>query len=156
MRGMIVGMLIVAVVGMPVVVPVSCGSMVVMRVCRMIVVVVRMVVAAGAVIVGHTLGAEGAIDRGRRAALAADELCRGGRRRDVENFGADLGRDVVAAELPGEAHQAGWILGANLEQRLRGGLHRDEATVVEAQGVSVLEGGGLRQRQVDMQAAGAV
>ena len=138
----IVGMLVVPVIGM--------------RVCRMIVVVVRMVVTAGAVVVGHTLGAEGAIDRGRRAALAADELGRGGRRRDVEDFGADLGRDVVAAELPGESHQAGRVLGADLEKRLRGGLHRDEAAVVEAQGVAVVEGSGLGQREVDMQPAIAV
>ncbi len=97
------------------------------------------IVAAGAVIMGRALGAERPRDRAGQATLAPHQLGRGGGRRDVERVRGDLGGHVAAAELPGEAHQPDGILGAHLEQVLRGGPHRNEAAVVEAQGIAVVE-----------------
>ncbi len=56
---------------------------------------------------------------------------------------------MAAAELPGQPHQPGRVLGAHLEKILRGRPHRDEPAVVEAQGVAVLEGCGLREGHVE-------
>lgn len=114
----------VIVVGVPVIVP-----------------VVMMVVPAGAVVVGlHLLlRAERAPERRRRAALAADQL---GHRRvveDVERVRRDLGLDVVAAELPGEAGEPKRVLGRDREERLRGGEDAHQAAVLEAHGVAVLQ-----------------
>ena len=64
--------------------------------------IVPVIVPAGAVIVGGVLGPEGAGNRGRDAALPADQLGRGGCRRHVEHVRADLGIHVAAAELPGQ------------------------------------------------------
>lgn len=111
--------------------------------------IVAVIVPAGAVIVGGVLGPEGAGDRGRDAALPAHEFGRGRGSRDVEHVRADLGVHVAAAELPGQAQQAGRILGAHLQKVLGGRLHRDETTVVEAQGVAVFQGRGLGERDVE-------
>lgn len=130
-------------------------TMVVMIVVVMIVgmMIMPVIVPAGAVIVGGELGPEGAGDRGRDAALPAHQLGRGGSRRHVEHVGADLGIHVAAAELPSEAQQADRILGAHLQEVLGGGPHRDEAAVIEAQGVAVLERRGLGERDVEAEAA---
>ncbi|SDA13450.1 hypothetical protein SAMN02799622_00984 [Methylobacterium sp. UNC378MF] len=111
--------------------------------------IVAVIVPAGAVIVGGVLGPEGAGDRGRDAALPAHEFGRGRGSRDVEHVRADLGVHVAAAELPGQAQQADRILGAHLQEVLGGRLHRDETTVVEAQGVAVFQGRGLGERDVE-------
>ena len=116
-------------------------------------VVVPVIVSAGAVIVGGLLGPEGAGDGGRDAALPPHQLGRGGCRRHVEHVRADLGVHVAAAELPGQAQQAGRILGAHLQEVLGGRPHRDEPTVVEAQGVAVLERRGPGERDVEAEAA---
>jgi hypothetical protein len=109
------------------------------------------VVAALAVIVGGSLGLEGAGDRGGGAALAAHEF--GSGTGHVEYVRRDLGGHVAAAELPGEAQETGGILGPHLEERLSGGADRDEAAILQAHGVAVLEGRGLGERQGEAQAA---
>lgn len=124
--------------------------MVVMSVGMMI---VPVIVPAGAVIVGGVLGPEGAGNRGRDAALPADQLGRGGCRRHVEHVRADLGIHVAAAELPGQAQQAGRILGAHLQEILGGRPHRDEPAVVEAQGVAVLKRRRLGECNVEAETA---
>jgi len=132
-------------------------SMIVSMIARMVVImpvmVMTVIVAAGAVIVGRAFGTEGAGDRARVAALAAHQLGRRRRCRDVEHVGGDLGWHVAAAELPGQAHQPGGVLGAHLEKILRGGAHRDQPAVVEAQGVAILEGRGLGERHREAEAA---
>jgi hypothetical protein len=114
---------------------------------------VPVIVAAGAVVVGGTLGAERPGDRGREAALSAHQLRRGRGRRHVEHVRGDLGGHMAAAELPGQTHQPGRVLGAHLQEVLRGRPHRDEAAVVEAQGIAVLEGRGLRERHGEAEPA---
>jgi hypothetical protein len=138
-----VAVMIIAVVVMSMIVPVMV----------MAVVVIAVIVPAGAVIVGRALGAERPRDRARQAPLAPHQLGRGGGRRDVECVRGDLGGHVAAAELPGEPHQPGGILGAYLEQVLRGGPHRHEAAVVEAQGIAVVEVRGLGEGHREMEPA---
>ena len=114
--------------------------------------VVRMViVAALAMVVGRPLGFEGAGHRGGGAALAANEL--GGAAGHVESVGGDLGRHVAAAELPGKAQQPDRVLGPDLEERLAGGADRHEAAVLQAEGVAILQGRGLGQREGEAEAA---
>jgi hypothetical protein len=134
---------IVSVIGMRV------GFVVVVMVAM--VVVAMVLVAALAVVVGSLLRLEGPVHRAGRAARAADQF--GGAGRDVENVRADLGGNVLAAELPGEAQQTGGIAGADFEQRLLGGAHADETPVVELQRVAVLKARGALEGQIDGQPA---
>jgi hypothetical protein len=138
LRSMAVVRMIVRVMGMIVV------GMIVMG-------VIVVIVAALAVVVGRALGLEGTGHRAGGAALAADEF--GGAAGHVEHVGGDLGGHVAAAELPGEAEQPGRVLGADLEERFPGGADRDEATVLQAQGIAVLQGRGLGQGEGQAQAA---
>jgi hypothetical protein len=115
-------------------------------------IVVAMVVPAGAVVVGLALGPEGAGHGSRGAALATDEFRRGGGSRHVEHIGTDLGRHVVAAELPGKPHQPRRILRPHLEERLAGGPDLDQPAILETQGIAILEGRGLGQREVEAEA----
>ena len=108
------------------------------------------IVAALAVVVGLALGLEGAGDGARRAALAAHEF--GGGSRDVQHLRGDLGRDVAAAELPGEAQEAGRIGGAHLKQGFGGCLDENEAAILEAQGIAVLDGRRLGQGRGEVEA----
>jgi hypothetical protein len=140
---MIVGVIVSRITRMVMIVPMMVMAVMVMTV----------IVAAGAVIVGRAFGTEGAGDRARVAALAAHQLGRRRRCRDVEHVGGDLGGHVAAAELPGQAHQPGGVFRAHLEEILRGGAHRDQPAVVEAQGVAILEGRGLGERHREVEAA---
>jgi hypothetical protein len=152
--GVGVGVGMAVIVGMVVmIVPVIMTVLMVMPVV-VTVMIVAVVVAAGAVVMGGLLRAEGAADRRRGAALAAHQLGGGGGSRDVQHVRADLGLDVVAAELPGEAQEPGGVLRAHLQKVLFGGAHDDEAAVVEAQGVAVLQGAGLGQGHREGEAAG--
>ncbi|MBE7203876.1 MAG: hypothetical protein INR70_39620, partial [Parafilimonas terrae] len=121
---------IVAVVMCVVIVAVLVMCMAVVMV-AVTVVVVTVIVAAGAVVVGHLLRAEGAAHRSGRATLAAHQLGRRGGGRHVQHVGPDLGRDMVAAELPGEAHEPGGILRANLQQILGSRPHDDQPAVFQ-------------------------
>lgn len=150
---MIVGVVVSMITRMVVIVPVMVMTITVMPVMVMTVMVMTVIVAAGAVIVGRAFGTEGAGDWARVAALAAHQLGRRRRCRDVEHVGGDLGGHVAAAELPGQAHQPGGVFGAHLEEILRGGAHRDQPPVVEAQGVAILEGRGLGERHREVEAA---
>lgn len=113
--------------------------------------IVRMIVAAGAVVVGGLLGAEGPRHRLGGAAGAAHQLRRA--RRHVEHLGADLGRDVAAAELPGEAQEPGRAARAHFEERLLGGAHADEPPVLQAQRITILQARGPLQGQIDAKPA---
>ena len=110
-------------------------------------VVAVVVVAALAVVVGGLLRLERAAHRLGRAARTADQF--GGAGRYVENLRANLGGNVLAAELPGEAQQTGRIAGADFQQRFLGGAHADEAPILELQRVAVLEARGAVQGEID-------
>lgn len=135
------------------VVPLVIMPLVIMVMVIMAVMVMPVIVTAGAVVVGGALGAEGAGDRGREAALSADQLGRGRRRRDEQDVRGDLGGHVAAAELPGQPHQPGGVLGAHLQEILRGGAHGHEPPVIETQGVAILQGRGFVERHREGQAA---
>ena len=117
------------------------------------VMVMPVIVTAGAVVVGGALGAEGAGDRGREAALSADQLGRSRRRRDEQDVRGDLGGHVAAAELPGQPHQPGGVLGVHLQKILRGSAHGHEPPVIETQGVAILQDRGFVERHREGQAA---
>lgn len=134
-------------------VAVPMGMPVVMVVLMPVVMLMPMIVSAGAVIVGLPLRAEGARDRGGGAALAPDQLGIGRRVGHVEDVRPDLGRHVVAAELPGEAREAGRVLGPDLQQGFGRGAHGHEPSVLQPQGVAVLDRRGLRESEIEGQPA---
>ncbi len=114
---------------------------VMMRMMRMAVVV------AAVVLVGAALGAERAPDGRRRAALAAHHLGQDVVVLDPDRVGADLGRRVPVADVPGDPHQAQRVLGPDLEERLGRRPHLHEAPVLEPDGIAV----GKRRRLVEVE-----
>lgn len=115
---------------------------VVMMMAMVMVVAVLMAAAAiiAMVVVMHLrLRPEGTLDRRHGAALPAHQLGDGGHVDDIERVGRHFGRDVVAAEMPGEAHQAQRVLGADLQQALRRGLDLHEPAIFQLQRIAVVE-----------------
>ncbi len=122
----------------------------------MVVIVVIMAAAAvvAVMVVMHLgLRLERALDGSHGAALSAHQLNDGGDVDDVERVGRHLGRDVVAAEMPGEAHQPQRILGANLQQALRRSLDPHQPAVFQLQRVAIVEHRGLVEIDRELQAA---
>lgn len=150
-------MFVTVIVGMRMIMRMAVAVMVVplviMVMVIMAVMVMPVIVTAGAVVVGGALGAEGAGDRGREAALSADQLGRSRRRRDEQDVRGDLGGHVAAAELPGQPHQPGGVLGVHLQKILRGSAHGHEPPVIETQGVAILQDRGFVERHREGQAA---
>src|SRR3712207_1582886 len=112
-------------------------SVVVAMCVRMIVAVHVAMMMMSMIVVAHmgaALRLERALHRGHGAALAAGELCKRRVVLDVEGIPRHLGQAVVAAEMPGEAHEAQGILGAHLQQGLRRSLHLHKPPVLEPQG----------------------
>lgn len=116
---MVVGVIVGVIVGMPV------------------------IVAALAMVMRFAFGLEGARDRRRGATLATDQFGIRSRIGNVEEIGADLRRDVAAAQLPGQAQEPGGILRAHFEKGFGRGTHGDEAPVLESQRIAVLQRSGL-------------
>jgi hypothetical protein len=105
---------------------------------------VAMIMMMPVVVIAHmgaALRPEGAFHRGHGAALAPGQFRQRRVVLDVEGVARHLGETVVAAEVPGEAHEAQGVLGLNLQQSLRLGLHLNELPVLEPQGVAVVNGG---------------
>lgn len=132
--------------------------MVFMAVIVVIMIVMVMVMATAAIIamgvVMHLrLRLERALDRRHRAALPAHQL--GQRRivRNIERLGRHFGRDVMAAEMPGEARQPQRILGANLQQAFRHGLDLHETAVLQLEGIAVVQHRRLVERDLDLEPA---
>lgn len=146
---MIVGA--VAVIVMRVTEVMVMGFMIAMIVSIVVMRMVMMIMPALAVVVGGALGFEWAAHRIRAAALAAHQF--GGLGRHVEHVGGDLGGDVAAAELPGEAQEPGRVLGPHLQERLGGGPDQNQAPVLEPQAVAVLGGGRLVEGGGEAEAA---
>ena len=115
----------------------------------MAVMVVAMVVPAGAVVVRGALRPEGARDRARGAALPAHQLGIGRGGRDVEHVGGDLGGDVVAAELPGQARQPGRVY-----SRLEIGQEIWQGRLPEGSNVVDVHMANLRAKLRDMEGYG--
>lgn len=170
---MTVSMIVVAVAVMVVIMPAAAalamGMMVLVRMIVMavmvfmavivvIMIVMVMVMATAAIIamgvVMHLrLRLERALDRRHRAALPAHQL--GQRRivRNIERLGRHFGRDVMAAEMPGEARQPQRILGANLQQAFRHGLDLHETAVLQLESIAVVQHRRLVERDLDLEPA---
>jgi hypothetical protein len=151
------GMMMLVPMGMPVTMVVMVMLMTVI-VMMMAMIMVVMVVAAAAIVamgvVMHLrLRLEGALDRRHRAALPAHQF--GQRRivRNIEGVGRHLGRNVMAAEMPGEARQPQRILGPDLQKAFRCRLDLDEAAILQLQGIAVVQRGRLVERDLDREPA---
>lgn len=97
--------------------------------------------------------AEGARHRARDAALRANDLGQMPIRRDEQRIGGDLDRMMVAADLPGGGKQPGRVLGRDLKELFRRGLHSDEPAILEPQRIAVIQGLALVERHRDGRAA---
>lgn len=119
----------------------------------MVVVVATAAIIAMGVVMHLRLRLERALDRRHRAALPAHQL--GQRRivRNIERLGRHFGRDVMAAEMPGEARQPQRILGANLQQAFRHGLDLHETAVLQLEGIAVVQHRRLVERDLDLEPA---
>lgn len=166
---MIVVVVAVMVVIMPAAAALAMGMMVLVRMIVMavmvfmtvIVVIMIMVVVVMAtaaiiamgVVMHLRLRLERTLDRRHRAALPAHQL--GQRRivRNIERLGRHFGRDVMAAEMPGEARQPQRILGANLQQAFRHGLDLHETAVLQLEGIAVVQHRRLVERDLDLEPA---
>ena len=95
--------------GMRVALAVAVGVAMAMAVTMMMIVVAM---------VGAALRPEGALHRGHGAALPAREFRQRRAVLDVEGIARDFSEAVVAAEVPGKAHEAQGVLGLDLQQRL--------------------------------------
>lgn len=155
---MVVVMAAATPLAMGVLVLVAMIVLVAMRVIMAVVVVMVMVVPAAAVVamgvVMHfRLRLERALDLGHGAALPAHQLGEGRVAGDIERVGRHLRRDVVPAEMPGEAHQPQRILGADFQQLLRCGFDLDEAAILQLQRVAVVQRRRLVEGDREFQAA---
>ena len=106
-----------------------------------------MIVVVMAVIIGATLRLERTGHRRDSATLAAHHLGQHMIILDVDGVGGDFGRRVPVADMPGDAHQAQRILGANFEKVLRRGLDRDQTAILQLQRIAI--GEALRSFEID-------
>lgn len=113
--------------------------------------VIVMIVPAAAVIavgvmVGLLLRLERALDIRHRTALAANQLGQSGMTGDIERVGRHFRRDMMAAEMPGEAHQPQRVLGTDFQKAFRSGLDLHEAAILQLQRIAVVQ----RRRLVEI------
>ena len=116
---------------------------------------VAMVVVAAVMTGDGAFRAERPVDRRQAAALAAHQLGNRIILRHIDRLGRHLDRRMVLAEMPEHAHEAQRVLGLHLEKFLIDRLHGDQATVLELQGVAVVELGLGRQVEIDMKPTGS-
>jgi len=127
--------------------------MMLMAVMRMAMIVIMMVVimpaAAGiamSVMVDLLLRLERAFDLHHRATLPAHQLGQVGMAGNIERVDRHFRRNVMAAEMPGEAHQPQRVLGADFQQAFRSGLDLHEAAILQLQRVAIVQ----RRRLVEI------
>ena len=114
------------------------------------VVMMPMIVIA---MMGAALRLERALHRGGRAALPAHQLGHGRAVFHVKRLIGDLDEPVLAAEMPGKAHEAQRVLGPNLQQLLGCRLHLHEPPVLKPQRIAVVDGGFHVEVEHDLGAA---
>ncbi len=130
--------MIVVRMGMAVALAMAVSMIVMMMLVGVAVMVVTMVVVAH---MGAALRLEGALDRGGRAALSAHQLGEGRVVLHIKRVVRHLEMTMVAAEMPGEAHETNRVLGPYLQKLFGGSLDLNEPSVLKAQSVSVVDGG---------------
>jgi hypothetical protein len=118
-----------------------------------VVMAVPMSVRVAVALVGAAFGLEGAGDAGGGAAETPDHLGEHVIVLDVDGVGGDLGRGVAVANVPGDLGEPGRSFRADLDQRLGGGGHLDQAAIFKAEGVAALGGGGLVEIEQEFEAA---
>jgi hypothetical protein len=90
---------------------------------------------------GAALRLEGALHRSHSAALPTRKFRQGRIVLDVEGVIRNLGKAMVAAEMPGETRKAERVLGPDLQELLGSRLHLHKASILEPEGVAVVDGG---------------
>lgn len=125
---------------------------VIMATMRMI---VRIVVKMGRLGVSAALGIERRLDLDHASAEAFDHVGDDMVTADTQGLGHDLGRQMPIAEMPGEPHQMVRIGGADLQQRLGGSDHLDEAAILEHERIATAQGDGVLQIEQECEAARA-
>lgn len=128
-------------------------TMVVAVLMAMIVMMVAVVIMAAigvVMVVGAALGLERPLDLAHRAALAADHLGQHMVVLDIDRVRRDLGRGVAIADMPGDTRQSQRVLGGDLDQLLCRRLDQDERTVLELDGVAVVQRGRLVEIEQDV------
>jgi hypothetical protein len=84
------------------------------------------------------------------AALAARQLGKGGIVFDIESVAGKFSKAVLAAEVPRETHEAQRVLGPHLQQLFGRSLHLDERSILQPEGVTVIDHGRHVQIQMDL------
>jgi hypothetical protein len=133
---MLVVVLMVMIVRMLVVVMIMPVRMVMMV--MMIVTMMVMVVRAD---MGAALRLEGALHQGHGAALPTGEFRERRIVLDIEGIIRDLGEAVIAAEVPGEAHEAERVFRLHFQETFGLRLHLHESAILQAQRITVIDGG---------------
>jgi hypothetical protein len=135
--------MVMAVMVMSVVVPVTMG--------------VAGMITIGVVVAGMVIGAALGLERprhlGHGAALAADHFGQDVVVLDIDRVSRDLGRRVPVADVPGDAHQAQRVLGADFQQALRCRLDLNEAAILELDGIAVVQRSRLVEVEQDVEPA---
>ncbi|CAI0344505.1 conserved hypothetical protein [Hyphomicrobiales bacterium] len=132
--------------------------MIVVMTMVMTMVVVMMGVPAAAivamsVVVDLRLGLERALDRRHRTALPAHQLGKSGIVGHIERLGRHFRRNVMAAEVPGKAHQPQRVFGTDFQQAFRRGLDLHKSPVLQLQRVAVVQRRRLVEGDREFQAA---
>ena len=112
--------------------------MVVAVVVTMMAVTVIVVVVA---MVGALLRPKAALHGDDSAALAARQFGECRAVLDIKRVAGKFSEAVLAAEMPGETHQAKRIFGAYLQQLFGRRLHLNKRSILQPKGVTVVDGG---------------
>jgi hypothetical protein len=137
---MLVLVCMIVAVGMPVVMAVRMRVAVALAVAvavRVVMMMMPMIVIAH---MGAALRLERALHRSHGATLAARQFRQGRVVLDVESIIRGLDEAMVAAEMPGETHEAQGVLCPDLQQRLRRRLHLHKLSIPKPQGIAVVDG----------------
>ena len=126
---------------------------VVMAMMVVVVVVPAAAIVAMRVVMDFRLRLERTLDHRHGAALPTHQFAERRIVRDVKGVGRHLGRDVMAAEMPGETHQPQRVLGADFQQAFRRRLDLDQRAVFELQRVAVVQRRRLIERDREFQPA---
>lgn len=131
-------------------------AVVFMAVSMIVVMVMAVMIVPAAAIIAMMmhlgLRLERALDGRHGAALPAHQFRNGWDVDDVERVSSHLGRDVVAAEMPGEAHQPQRVLGFDLQQALGRSLDLHEPAILQLQRIAIVQHCGLVEVDGELQA----
>ncbi|BCB20547.1 hypothetical protein OCUBac02_34410 [Bosea sp. ANAM02] len=105
----------------------------------LVMVVPAAAIVAMGVVMDLRLRLERSLDHRHRTALPAYQFAERRIVGDIEGIGRHFGRDVMAAEMPGEAYEPQRVLGADFQQAFRRGLDPNQRAVFQLQRVAVVQ-----------------